>query len=75
MSKKNNRGEIKNLSNLSLDILYSKDVPLEVEAKVENGVNIALLKLKKQNINRILSKLTCTSALQPCSETTYEVHF
>ena len=51
MGKKNNRGETKNLSNLSRDILYSKDVPLEVEAMVENGVNIALLKLKKQNIN------------------------
>ena len=75
MGKKNNRGETKNLSNLSRDILYSKDVPLEVEAMVENGVNIALLKLKKQNVNRILSKLTGTSALQPCSETTYEVHY
>ena len=74
MGKKNNRGETKNLSNLSWDILYSKDVPLEIEAKVENGVNIALLKLKKQNINWILSKLTGTSALWPCSET-YEVHF
>ena len=42
---------------------------------VENGVNIAQLKLKKQNINQILSKLTSTSALQHCSETTYEVHF
>ena len=48
MGKKNNRGETKNLSNLSQDILYSKDVPLEVEAMIENGVKIALLKLKKQ---------------------------
>jgi hypothetical protein len=75
MGKKNNRGETKSLSNLSRDILYSKDVPLEVEAMVENGVNIALLKLKKQNINWILTKLTGTSALQPRSEITYEVHF
>ena len=67
--------ESKNLSNLSQDVLYSKDVPQDVKAKVENGVSIALLNLKKQNINRKLSKLTGTSALQPCSESTYEVHF
>ena len=52
-----------------------KDVPLDVEAKVENGVPNALLNLKKQNINQLLSKFTGTSALQPCSESTYEVHF
>ena len=75
MGKKNNRGESKNLSNLSRDVLYSKDVPQDVEAKVENGVSNALLNLKKQNINRTLSKLTGTSALRPCSESTYEVHF
>ena len=75
MGKKINYGETKNLSNLSWDILYSKDVPLEVEPMVGNNVNIALLRLKKQNINWILSKLTGTSALQPYSETTYKVHF
>ena len=75
MGKKNNSGESKNLSNLSRDVLYSKDVPQDVEAKVENGVSNALLNLKKQNINRTLSKLTGTFALQPCSESTYEVHF
>ena len=75
MGKKNNSGESKNLSNLSRDVLYSKDVPQDVEAKVENGVSNALLNLKKQNINRTLSKLTGTSALRPCSESTYEVHF
>jgi hypothetical protein len=63
MNKKGNRGETKNLSSLSQDILYSKDMALEVEATVENGVNIALLTLKKQNINQILSKLTGTFAL------------
>jgi hypothetical protein len=51
LGKKNNHSETKNLSNLSQDILYSKDMPLEVEAMVENGVNKALFKLKKQNIN------------------------
>ena len=75
MGKKNNRGESKNLSNLSRDVLYSKDVPQDFETKVENGVSNALLNLKKQNINRTLSKLTGTSALRPCSESTYEVHF
>ena len=75
MGKKNNHGKSKNLSNLSQDVLYSKDVPQDVEAKVENGVSNALLNLKKQNINRTLSKLTGTSALRPCSESTYEVHF
>ena len=40
-----------NLSNLSQDVLYLKDVPLDVEAKLENGVTNALLNLKKQNIN------------------------
>ena len=75
MGKKNNRGESKNLSNLSQDVLYSKDVPQDVEAKVENGVSNALLNLKKQNINRTLSRLTGTSALRPRSESTYEVHF
>ena len=75
MGKKNNCGKSKNLSNLSRDVLYSKDVPQDVEAKVENGVSNALLNLKKQNINQTLSKLTGTSALQPRSESTYEVHF
>ena len=75
MDKNINRGKSKNLSNLSQDVLYSKDVPLDVEAKVENGVTNALLNLKKQNINQVLSKLTGTSELQPCSESTYEAHF
>ena len=75
MGKKNNSGKSKNLSNLSQDVLYSKDVPQDVEAKVENGVSNALLNLKKQNINQTLSKLTGTSALWPRSESTYEVHF
>ena len=63
------------LSNLSQDILSSKDVSLDVEAKVENGVTNALLNLKKQNINQTLSKLTGTSELQHCSESIYEIHF
>ena len=50
-------------------------MPLDVEAKVENGVTNALLNLKKQNINWKLSKLTGTSALWPCSDSIYEVHF
>jgi hypothetical protein len=66
MWKKNNHGETKNLSNLSQDVFCSNDEPLEVEAKVENGINMALLKLQKQNINQILSKVTGTSELNPC---------
>ena len=47
MGKKNKSGETKNFSNLSQDILYFKVVPLDVEAKVYNHANKALLKLKK----------------------------
>ena len=75
IEKKRNHGETKNLSNHSQDVLYSKYVLFKVEDKVQNGVNIALLKLKKQNINCILSELTGTSALWPCSESTFKVHF
>ena len=49
MGKKNDHGESKNLPNLSQDVLYLKDVPLDVEAKVEDGVTNALSNLKKQN--------------------------
>ena len=38
MGRKNKRGETKTFQ-ISWDILYSKDVPLEVEAKVDNGVS------------------------------------
>ena len=55
--------------------MYLKDVRQDVEAKVENGVTNALVDHKKQNINPKLSKLTGTFALQPCSESTCEVHF
>ena len=55
MGKKNKCGKSKNLSNLLQHILYSKDVPLDVEAKVENGFTNALLNLKKQNINQAFS--------------------
>ena len=69
-------GETNNLLNLSKDVLYSKDVTLDVKAKVEYGINNAILKFKKQQQqSTILSKLTSTAALQSCSVSTYMVHF
>lgn len=53
MGKKNNHGKTKNHSNLSQDVLYSNDVPLDVEAMLENGITNTLLNLKNQNINQI----------------------
>ena len=50
-------------------------MPIYVEAKEENCINIAPLKLKKQSINQRLSKLTDPSALQPSLKSTYKVHF
>ena len=75
MGKTNNCDKSKNLSNLSQNVLYSKDVPLDVETKVENGVTNALLNPKKKNTNQTLSKLTGNFAVPPCSESTYEVCF
>jgi hypothetical protein len=42
--------------------LFSQNVPFNVEDKVENGINLSQLKLKRQNIDQTLSKLTGTSA-------------
>ena len=72
MGKKNYCIKTKTLSNLSQIDLYSKDQPLDVEARVKELSQQYPFESEDAKLQR-LSNMTGYSALKPCSESNYKV--